>query len=116
MPWQRIGVGLLDRPDPALALFVPSDLPVVTVSPPDRGDHVALAVHWALDVLGHGFRGGRLVLVTEPSTRDWSRCLAAVLAVDDAAGGGHRPAGAGGAELLDRIFGDPHELAAAVHL
>jgi len=111
---RRVGVGLLERPGPTLALFVPSDLPGVTVFPP--GEHVARAVGWALEVFGLGHLGGRLVLVTKSSTQDWTDCIAAVLAVDDAAAGGHRPAGAGGSALLDRILRDPHELVAAVHL
>lgn len=121
----RVGVGLIDGSSPALAvldrssqtlaLFVPSDQPAVTVFPPGR-DHVALAVGWMLRTCGLGHLGGRLVLVSESSTQDWTDCLTAVMAVDDAAAGGHRPADTRGSELLDRILRDPHELAAAVDL
>lgn len=117
--WHRVGVGVLDRPGPALALFVPSGLPTLTVAPAGCGRHVSLAAGWALNVLGHAFHGGHLVLVSDPSSAAWTECLVTVLAVDDAAAGGHRPTGTLGSGLLDRVLRDPRgvaDLAAAVRL
>lgn len=114
--WHRVGIGVLAQSP--LALFVPSPLPSVTCSPGGCGEHVPLAVGWALAALGHVRHGGHLVLISDPSATAWAECLATVMAVDDAAAGGHRPTGPG-AGLLDRILRDPRqaaELVAAVHL
>jgi hypothetical protein len=114
----RIGIGVVAPAVGPLALFVPSPLPSVTCSPSECGDHVHLAAGWALAALGHRCRGGHVVLISDPSVTAWTECLATVMAVDDAAAGGHRPSGPG-AGLLDRILHDPRqaaELVAAVHL
>lgn len=112
----RIGIGVLARTVSPLALFVPSPLPSLTCSP--GREHVPLAAGWALTVLGHRCRGGHLILISDPSDAAWAECLATVMAVDDAAAGGHRQTGSG-AGLLDRVLRDPRqaaELVAAVHL
>ncbi len=109
--WHRVGVGVLDRSVPALALFVPSAQPTVTVSPQGHGEHAARVADWALRVLGGGATGGHLVLISEPSAATWAECLVIVMAVDDAAAGGHRPDHALGSGLLDRVLHDPHQVA-----
>jgi hypothetical protein len=125
--WHRVGIGMptaLNAPKASfgalpVALFVPSSRPVLTCAPDACGEHVHLAAGWALTALGHGCRGGHVVLLSEPSAAAWTECLVTVMAVDDAAAGGHRPDSVPGAGLLDRILHDPRqaaELVAAVHL
>jgi len=104
----RIGVGHLDERDP-LCLFVPSDGPACRV---EGGDHVIRAVRWALTVLGHGHRGGTLLLLKESTPTELDECLAAAMAVDDAVAGGHRPGAGPGAGLVEHTLRTPHALAA----
>lgn len=70
------------------ALFAPSALPVLTVSPPG-GDHAPRAAAWALRVLGQGGAGGHLWLISAGDPfrhREICRgeCLATVAAAADA--------------------------------
>jgi hypothetical protein len=104
----RIGVGHLDARAP-LCFFVPSDCPAFRV---DGGDHVTRAVRWALTVLGHGHRGGTLVLLADTAPTALDECLAAAMAVDDAVAGGHRPAAGPGAGLVEHTLRTPQALAA----
>lgn len=109
----RIGVGHLGAHDP-LCLFVPSDAPAVIAGRAEADDHVARAVLWALTVLGHGHRGGTLLILPDstgaPTALD--ECLAAAMAVDDAVAGGHRPGAGPGAGLVEHTLESPHALAA----
>jgi hypothetical protein len=107
-PWQRIGVGHAEQP--VLALFVPSESPVVVVVPGDHGDHVSRAAGWALSALGHGYRGGRLFLISDTATEP-AECLVTIMAVDDALAGGHRAGAGPGAGLVERTLGAPQALA-----
>jgi hypothetical protein len=100
----RIGVGHAG----ALCLFVPSDVPACRA---EAGDHVTGAVAWALTVLGHGHRGGTLLLVADGPTA-LEECLAAAMAVDDAVAGGHRPGAGPGAGLVEHTLRTPRALAA----
>lgn len=100
----RIGVGQVG----ALCLFVPSDVPSCRV---EAGDHVTRAVAWALTTLGHGHRGGTLLLVAGGPTA-LEECLAAAMAVDDAVAGGHRPGAGPGAGLVEHTLRTPRALAA----
>ncbi len=104
----RIGVGQLGTRTP-LCLFVPSDGPGIRG---DGGDHVTRAVLWALTVLGHGHRGGTLVLVTDAGPTALDECLAAAMAVDDAVAGGHRPGAGPGAGLVEHTLRTPRAVAA----
>lgn len=109
----RIGVGHVDARDP-LCLFVPSDAPAVVAARAEAGDHVTRAVLWALTVLGHGHRGGTLLLLADgaPAPTALDECLAAAMAVDDAVAGGHRPGAGPGAGLVEHTLRSPHALAA----
>lgn len=119
--WHRVGIGVPPSDGTAahpvvepLVLFVPSSLPNVTCWPPGCGGHLPLAAAWALGVLGRGWLGGQLVLISDSATAAWVECLAAVMAVDDAAAGGHRPPDAARAGLVDRILRDPRQAAELV--
>ncbi|HEX6355788.1 hypothetical protein [Actinophytocola sp.] len=108
----RIGVGLVEDD---LALFVPTDTPVVTMLPEDgRATHVPRAAGWALAVLGYGYYGGRVILISQPpdkSTRSkLGECLVTIMAVDDAIAGGHSPANHVGTGLAERTLHVPQQL------
>jgi hypothetical protein len=96
------------------ALFVPSDLPELTVLPPVADGHVPKAAEWALTVLGHAHTGGHLWLISADDPDQHlaicrGECVAAALAVDDALAGGHRPGGYH-TDLVVRLLRDPVHL------
>lgn len=107
----RIGVGHLGARHP-LCLFVPSEAPAVVATRAGAGDHVTRAMRWALTVLGHGHRGGTLVLLAGGAPTALDECLAAAMAVDDAVAGGHRTGAGPGAGLVEHTLRTPHVLAA----
>jgi len=121
---RRIGVGILDPADaelgtgpPLLALFVLDDIPVLTVLPSAPTPHVPRAAAWALNSLGHPQHGGHLILIADPPETVTPRaklreCLVAIMAVDDAVAGGHRPSAHPGTGLAERTLHTPDDLAA----
>ncbi|MFI9387405.1 hypothetical protein [Kutzneria sp. NPDC052558] len=117
----RIGIGTLDPAlgtgPPLLALFVLDDVPTLTVLPALPTPHVPRAAAWALNSLGHPHHGGRLILIADPPPTptplaQLRECLVAIMAVDDALAGGHRPAPTPGTGLAERTLHTPAALAA----
>ncbi|HEX5401645.1 MAG TPA: hypothetical protein VFX16_05005 [Pseudonocardiaceae bacterium] len=96
------------------ALFVPSEVPELTVRPPNGQPHVIKAAEWTLTVLGQPFTGGHLLVISadDPDLhREICRgeCVAVALAVDDALAGGHRPGGHD-TYMVARLLRDPVRL------
>jgi len=105
---ERVGVGEAESGGAVShAFFTPSDDPVLTVWPPWCRAGAGHAARWSLAALGRAHLGGALVVLSD-GRHDAAARLATVMAVDDAARGGHREDARW--PLLDRLLTDTRAL------